>query len=185
MSSHQPEDTTDDTQPNNLEQIDQLDAPADGESKSQRKREADRITQLGKTISELGEPDIRKLGLDDDVLDAVMALRKINSRGAGKRQRLYLGKLLRSRDLNPIEAALQTLQQSANNATRQFHELEQWRDRLINDGNTALSAFIQQYPESDRQRLRQLIRNARQETEQNKPPKFSRELFRLLRETVL
>lgn len=165
----------------------QADDPESGEieSKSQRKREADRITQLGKTISELGEPDILRLGLDDDVLDAVMALRRINTRGAGKRQRLYLGKLLRSRDLAPIEAALHALAQSANNATRQFHDLEQWRDKLLHEGNSALSAFIEQYPDSDRQRLRQLIRNANQESEQNKPPKSSRELFRLLRESVL
>lgn len=153
-------------------------------SKSERKREAERITQLGKTISELGEPDIRRLPLDDAVLDAVLTLRSITTRGARKRQLLYLGKLLRKSDLGELERGLAQLQQAAKTANQHFHAVEAWRDQLLQDGPDALSEFVRQYPECDRQRLRQLLRNARREQELNKPPKSSRELFKHLRDIM-
>ena len=62
-----------------------------------------------------------------------------------------------------------------------FHQLERWRTRLIED-EAALSDFIAQYPNVDSQQIRTLIRNARKEATLNKPPKSSRELFKLLRE---
>jgi len=62
-----------------------------------------------------------------------------------------------------------------------FHGLERWRDRLINDSN-ALSEFMELHPATDSQQLRTLIRNAQKEHAANKPPKSSRELFKLLRE---
>ena len=70
-------------------------------------------------------------------------------------------------------------QNTAENAY--FHNLERWRSRLIEDEG-ALSEFIQQYPHVDSQQIRTLIRNARREASANKPPKSSRELFKLLRE---
>jgi ribosome-associated protein len=45
-----------------------------------------------------------------------------------------------------------------------------------------LAQFIAQFPSVDSQQLRTLIRNARKEAQQNKPPKSSRLLFKLLRE---
>jgi len=153
-------------------------------SKSALKREAERITLLGKSISELGEPDIRRLPLDERVLDAVLTLRSITTRGARKRQMLFLGKLLRKSNLSEIENGLVQLQQAAKVATQQFHSVENWRDRLLDDGADALSDFVRAYPACDRQRLRQLIRNTRREREMNKPPKSARELFKLLRDSM-
>jgi len=157
----------------------------DPPSKSARKREADRITQLGKTISALGEPDILKLGLQSDVLQAVMALRRITAHGARKRQMLFLGKLLRNQDLRPLEEQIYRLQQSAKIATRQVHAAETWRDRLLDNGNDALSDFIRLYPDCDRQRIRQLVRKSKLDRERNKPPQAARELFKLLRDNLL
>jgi ribosome-associated protein len=48
----------------------------------------------------------------------------------------------------------------------------------------ALSEFMRQYPHADSQQLRALIRNGHREEAANKPPKSSREIFKLLREIV-
>jgi ribosome-associated protein len=66
--------------------------------------------------------------------------------------------------------------------SRQQHKLEEWRDRLIRDGDNALGEALETFPNADRQQLRQMIRQAQKETEQNKPPKTARTLFRYLRD---
>ena len=153
-------------------------------SRSQRKREADEITRLGQNISELGAADLDRIPLDESVRDAVDKLRKITSFGAKKRQLLYLGKLMRATDLEPVYAALNAIRLSANTETQRFHVMEQWRDRLIDGNDDALAEFLTQYPNADRQRMRQLIRNSQREKSQNKPPKSARELFKLLRTSL-
>ncbi|MEJ7747565.1 MAG: ribosome biogenesis factor YjgA, partial [Luteimonas sp.] len=65
--------------------------------------------------------------------------------------------------------------------TAHLHQVEAWRDRLLADGDAALNALLDKYPAADRQRLRQLARNAVEERNRNKPPHAYRELFRELR----
>jgi ribosome-associated protein len=66
---------------------------------------------------------------------------------------------------------------------RAFPWMERWRTRLMAESE-AVSGFIEAYPHVDSQRLRTLIRNAQREEAANKPPKSSRELFKLIRETL-
>ncbi|MGZ4998507.1 MAG: ribosome biogenesis factor YjgA, partial [Methylobacter sp.] len=67
-------------------------------------------------------------------------------------------------------------------AVREHHTAERWRDRLIAEGNDALTELLDEQPHADRQLLRQLLRNAQKEAETNKPPKSSRLLYRQLKE---
>jgi preprotein translocase subunit SecA len=65
-----------------------------------------------------------------------------------------------------------------------LHFLESYRDRLIAN-DEAFTKMIEQYPDMDIQNMRTLIRNARREKEQNKPPKAYREIFRVLKDMGL
>ena len=65
-----------------------------------------------------------------------------------------------------------------------MHRVEEWRERLLEDGDDALAGFIALHPSADRQHVRQLVRNALAERKANKPPHASRELFRALRELL-
>lgn len=167
-------------------------------SRSQRKREAEEITQLGQHISELPASDLEKIPLDERVAHAVHELRKMRSFGARKRQLHYLGKVLRKAELEPIRAALKAIQMSAKAETQLLHVMEQWRDRLLGEGDPALAEFLQQYPAADRQQLRQLVRNHDKEVAQKKSKhasnsapenqktttKSAREIFKLIRTTL-
>ena len=88
---------------------------------------------------------------------------------------------MRQIDTEPIIDQLTRWKGVHNEENARFHQLEKLRERLIQD-DQALSEFIDQHPQADVQQLRTLIRNARKEADANKPPKSSRELFRLLRE---
>ena len=78
-------------------------------SKSARKREFLALQKLGEELIALQESDLRKMGLDEDLLDAVLQARQIKSRNALRRQKQYIGKIMRHVDAEPIRAALMRL----------------------------------------------------------------------------
>jgi ribosome-associated protein len=78
-------------------------------SKSAKKREYLALQKLGEDLIGLNEPDLRKMELDEDLLEAVLEARRIKSRGALRRQKQYIGKLMRHIDPEPIRAAMTRL----------------------------------------------------------------------------
>jgi ribosome-associated protein len=86
--------------------------------------------------------------------------------------------------LDAIRDAMDAGGEAARRETAQLHRVETWRDRLIADGDAALSELLAAHPDADRQHLRQLARNAIEERNRNKPPHAFRELFRELRELL-
>ena len=47
-----------------------------------------------------------------------------------------------------------------------------------------MTRFFNEYPNADVQHIRALVRNARKEHEQAKPPKSFRELFQVIKEVI-
>jgi len=153
-----------------------------GPSKSQVKRDCDHLVHLGEEILKLKKEEINSLELPDELEEAVSTALKIKSRSGLKRQRLYIGKLLRSIDNETIKAKVKKIQHQHDTNTAQFKRLERWRDSLINNDKDTLNEVISYFPTIDRQHINQLIRAAHQELKLNKPPAASRKLFKYLRE---
>jgi ribosome-associated protein len=65
--------------------------------------------------------------------------------------------------------------------TAALHALERRRDKLLAD-DKALTTLLAEHTELDGQHLRTLIRNARKEQAENKPPKAYREIFQILKD---
>jgi ribosome-associated protein len=172
-----PKKTTKDTELAK-EPISEADLPI---SKTKLKAEADAQQELGVRLTELPKDRLLKLNLPEDVVTAVLDTKKITANGAIRRHRQYLGRLMREIDTAPITEQLARWEGKHTAENAYFHGLERWRDRLINDAN-ALSEFMALHPTTDSQQLRTLIRNAQKEQAAAKPPKSSREIFRLLRE---
>jgi ribosome-associated protein len=152
-------------------------------SKTQLKAEADDQQALGVRLTELPKDKLLKLDLPEAVVTAVLDSKKITANGAIRRHKQYLGRLMRDIDNGPIleQLARWDGKHSAENAY--FHGLERWRDRMIKEAN-ALSEFIALYPQTDIQQLRTLVRNAQKELAAGKPPKSSREIFKVLRDVT-
>lgn len=150
-------------------------------SKSQLKRESHALQDMGEELVSLPAAKLAKIPMPEELAQAVALARKIKARGGLKRQLQYIGKIMRSIDAEPIARALDELKNAAGKETAKFHRLEQWRDRLVAEGDSALGQLLDEFPSADRQHLRQLIRNAQREAAGNKPPKSSREIFRYLR----
>ena len=154
----------------------------DGPSKSQLKRDSHHFVEIGDDILKLSAEDIQSLDLPADLEEAIKTALKIKSRSGLKRQRLYIGKLLRNIDDESIEAQVRKIQHRHDTNTAHFKRLEKWRDKLIDNDRQALNEVIERYPDIDRQHINQLIRAAHQEKQREKPPAASRKLFKYLRE---
>ena len=161
----------------------ETDPENDEPSRSQKRREALDVLKLAHALVELSEAQLAHVPLSDELRDEVLRARAISQQIARKRQTQFLAKQLRRREdeLEPIRAILDHNRDHARMQTAIVHRVETWRDRLIAEGDDALTEFLQNFPQGDRQHLRQLARQARAEREANKPPQAQRELFRALR----
>lgn len=173
----QPEDWLDDVPDNQEEEDDEI----IWVSKSEIKRDAEELKRLGAELVELGKNSLDKIPLDEDLRAAIELAQKIKKEGR-RRQLQLIGKMLRSRDEDPIRQALDKLKNRHNQQVALFHKLEVLRDRLVERGDDVIPEVLNLYPHADRQQLRAMIRNAQKEKAGNKPPKAYRQIFQYLRE---
>lgn len=148
-------------------------------SKSEIKRDAEALKKLGVELVNLSKNEIAKIPLDEDLLYAIELAQKIKKEGY-RRQIQYIGKLLRSRDIEPITSALDKLKNRHNQQVALFHRLEKLRDELIETGDA--ESIMELFPSADRQQLRTLARLAKKELTANKPPKTARQIFQYLKD---
>jgi ribosome-associated protein len=156
-------------------------------SRSQQRREALDVLALAQSLAELDLGKLAKLPVPEELLPHIAEARRITSHIARKRQMAYLAKQLRRQEdatLAAIRDALDAGGAAAREETALLHRAEHWRDRLLDEGDTALGELLAEHPDADRQRLRALIRNAAEERAKAKPPRSYRELFRELREVL-
>lgn len=153
-------------------------------SKSQRKRDADRMQGIGEKLIALPEARLAQLPLPEKLRSAVESARKLTQRGALRRQRQYIGRLMRELDTAELEDSLQALEQQDAGENALFHTAERWRERLLSEGSSALEAFFDEHADSDRQRLRQLVEASRKELAAGKPPRQRRLLFKEIRRVL-
>ena len=156
-------------------------------SRSQQRRDALEVLELGERLVGMTPAQLEKLPLPDHLLPHIRDAQRITSHIARKRQLAFLAKQMRREDddtLDAIRDAMDAGGEAARQETALLHRAETWRDRLLEGGDNALAELLAEHPDADRQQLRTLIRNAAQERAKNRPPHAYRELFRLLRDTL-
>ena len=150
-------------------------------SRSQQRREALDVLALAELLTGLPEGQLAKLPIPEDVLPHLRDARRITSHIARKRQIAFLAKQMRREDdaaLDAIRDALDANSEGSRRQVAEMHRAEDLRLRLLEGGDDALAAFIAEHPAANRQRLRQLVRNAQDDAARNKPPRAFRELYR-------
>jgi len=130
---------------------------------------------------ELPIKDLDKLNLSERLYEQVVKAHGMKL-GPLKRQIGFIGGLMVDEEHQEIKQHLDKIRQTHNGETKQFHQLEAWRDQLLAGDNDVLSVLRNQFESFDIQHVRQLVRNANKEAAQNKPPKSARLLFKYLQE---
>jgi len=148
------------------------------------KRQAHELQALGERL--IGAPDelLAGLPLPEKLRDAIMLARRITSRSAVLRQKLYVGKLMRGVDPGSIRAALDAASQATRLDAMRFRRAERWRDRLVLEGQAAIVEFIAECPGAERAALTRLCRAAAAEHASGRPAGAGRELFRWVRDRL-
>lgn len=158
-----------------------------GPSRMQQRRDALDVLALAQQLGALSATELERLPLGEHLWPHFAELRRISAHGARKRQLAYIAKQLRKEEdgvLDAVRDALDAGGESARRETAQLHRAEAWRERLLAEGDASLSQLLQEFPQADRQQLRQLLRNAADEQARGKPPRAFRELFRVLRDLL-
>ena len=156
-------------------------------SRSEQRRAALDVLALGERLATLTPTQLAKLPVPESLLPHIADTRRMTAHGARKRQVAFLAKQMRREDdevLDAIRDALDAGGDAARRETALMHRAETWRERLLAEGDEALSAFVEAHPDADRQRLRQLVRSTLEERTRNKPPRAFRELFREVKELL-
>lgn len=162
-------------------------ATTDGDlpSKSQAKREMQALRELAAALGELSSDRINSLPASVEFREALLALKRLDEGEPRKRQIHYLGRRLLEEDEQALQRELDSVQSGTTEYARRLHMAERWRERLLDEGRPALTAFIQAFPETDRQHLRQLISKAAKQTDRsNDRNSPKRRLYRYIREQI-
>ncbi|RJR19894.1 MAG: DUF615 domain-containing protein [Nitrospiraceae bacterium] len=154
----------------------------DFKSKTQKKKEATYLQDLGERLVNLSAEQIKGIELPEEIRDAVRFAKTIKSHGAHRRHMQYLGALMRKIDASPVQEALDNIEQGHYKQTLSFREIESWRDELIAGNVPLMEEILAKYPEADRKQMERLVERARKEKEHKNPPGASRALFRYLRD---
>lgn len=166
---------------------DEFDVNEDNEqlSKTQIKAQMVAMQKLGESLVHLGQSSLAKIPMEPELLDAVMLARKILRKKEGYRRQLQLiGKIMRHIDIVAIEQALSNIKSAHKKLNDAFHGIEMLRDDILSEGDSKIEATIVEYPQLDRQKMRQYVRQASKQQVENKPPKASRELFQYLKQII-
>lgn len=128
-------------------------------SKSQRKRDAEALQQLGKRLTDYTDQQLQKLNLPESLSQAIHEFKRLpNSHGARRRQLQFIGRVMRDYDPKTIEASMHKLEQRQTNPALNSIA-DSWLEKIGKSGDQEIEQFLLEYPEADRQMLRQLHRN--------------------------
>lgn len=150
-------------------------------SRTQKKNEDRALQKTGEKLVDLSEEELKSIEMPRELHEAILFAKTTKKHGAKRRQMQFIGSLMRSIDTEAIENALIKIEQRALLMARHHHETEALRDQLISGNTGLMDEIVEQYPDTDRQRLGQLVRSARKEKETRAPAKSSKKLFRYLK----
>jgi ribosome-associated protein len=156
----------------------------DRPSKSQLKREMTALQKLGAELIAEPRERVKRVPMPEDVRDAILECQTITDHEGRRRQLQYVGKKMRTLEEEEVALIRKTIdswKQPSKAETAALHAIERRRDKLLADDG-ALTDLRAQYPELDVQQMRTMIRNARREQAENKPPKAYREIFQILKQ---
>ncbi len=155
----------------------------DRPSKSQLKRDMTALQKLGAVLVDAPRDRVKRVPMPEDVLEAILACQKITAHEGRRRQLQYVGKKMRTlteEEVAVIQSTVDGWRGTSRAEAAALHAVERQRDKLLAD-DTTLTELCKQHPELDVQQMRTLIRNARKEQAENKPPKAYREIFQILK----
>ena len=156
-----------------------------GPSKTKLKKEAHDLQELGEALAELSSDRLDGLKIAERLRDAIAELRRTRSFEGKRRQLQYIGKLMKFEDVEPLREAVAAFKLGSAKDTLALHQAEYWRDQLLAEED-AFERWIKEYPQTDGQQMRSLVRAARKEKLEPgaRHGRAFRDLFQMIKEQM-
>jgi ribosome-associated protein len=154
-------------------------------SRNELKKQMQDLQELGEAVASLPVDRLDKLKIDERLRDAIDELRRTRSFEGKRRQIQYIGKLMKHENPEPLREAVASYRVGSATDTLALHQAEYWRDQLL-AGDDALANWVKEYPDTDVQQLRSLMRAARKEKLEpgERRGRAYRDLFKLVKEQM-
>ena len=153
-------------------------------SRNELKKQMQDLQELGEAVAALPVDRLDKLKIDERLRDAIDELRRTRSFEGKRRQVQYIGKLMKHENPEPLREAVASYRVGSATDTLALHQAEYWRDQLL-AADDALANWVQEYPDTDVQQLRSLVRAARKDaalTPEQRSGRAYRDLFKFIRQ---
>ena len=155
----------------------------DRPSKTRLKKDSASLQALGEALIDLPPETLEDLQLPDRLNEALSDARRIRKHEALRRQRQYIGRLMRDVDPAPIREFLQSRDTGQKEGTRLFHAAETWRQKLIDGTGDTVTACVESLG-VDRRELEGVLSDLRRAPSQPLRKTASHRLFRLLHDAL-
>ena len=154
-------------------------------SRNELKKTMQDLQELGEAVASLPVDRLDKLKIDERLRDAIDELRRTKSFEGKRRQIQYIGKLMKHENPEPLREAVASFRVGSATDTLALHQAEYWRDQLL-AGDDALANWVKEYPATDVQQMRSLVRAARKEKLEpgERHGRAYRDLFKLVKELM-
>lgn len=152
-------------------------------SRTQLKLEAENLQSLGLKLCDLSVSKLKVLDLPPNLFEAILVMQKITSNGAKRRQSQYIGKLMRNFDATELNNIMTFWDQQEVKEKQHFHNIELWRKKLI-EQPASVNDFLAKFPTEEKLILLNTIKEAQEEKDKDKVPKYNRELFKLIKKII-
>lgn len=153
-------------------------------SRTQIKQEATELQKLGERLIALTNNQLLSIDIPKELTEAIIFSRSISTNKAKRRQKQYIGALMRQIDTEPLLKALKRIEGGVALNESQSDQAVLWQKELIKGEDAPIEIIIEAFPGTDRQKLRQLVRNARKEKASAPSKKSAKNLLNYLKEIV-
>jgi ribosome-associated protein len=163
---------------------DEFDQEYERPSKSELKRQMNDLQKLGEQLVAEPRDRVKRVPMPEELREAILMCQSITNHEGRRRQLQFVGKMMRKLDEEEVAVIQRTIESWKGTSKAEaaaLHALERRREKLLTD-DKALTQLLEEHPHLDVQHLRTLIRNARKEQAENKPPKAYREIFQILKD---
>lgn len=160
-------------------------------SKSELKRRQLSVQDLIAQIISLPQLQIEALPAEDNCLRQLKIAAAMSPSSALNRQIRHIAKLVSKQPglITAFTDIIENTQAQKQEQAAQLHELEYWRNRILQGSDTEVFEFSQQFNHPDPQQLRQLRReyqkaDSGEQKGKDKQKEIARKLFKLLSVSV-
>ena len=142
------------------------------------------LQELGERLIGLTAAELDELPLDERLRDAVLAASAMTAKGALRRQKQLIGKLMREADADAIRRIIDARSADDRLARRAFAEAERWRDRIVGEGHNAIEEYRQVMGSAD-EMLSELLTELQRTLNERTAKGIRRQIFQNVHSTLL